>query len=336
MARILITGGAGYVGSHCAKAAAAAGHECIVFDSLASGHRDFVRWGPLIEGDIRDAAALDAVFSTQSIAAVMHFAALAYVGESVTDPGRYYDVNIGGTRILLDAMVRAGVPAIVFSSTCAVYGEPDVVPITEGVRLDPISPYGHTKLVCERMMDDFGRAYGMTSVRLRYFNAAGADPDGEIGEDHDPETHLIPLVLDVAAGWRKAISVFGTDYPTPDGTAIRDYIHVTDLADAHVRALAYLLRGGASTSVNLGTRRGVSVAQLIEAARRVTGLDIPVRSAPRRPGDPAQLIADPSRAEDVLGWAARGLELEPLLGDAWHWHRLRNRQNYLSTDKQSS
>jgi UDP-arabinose 4-epimerase len=312
MARILITGGAGYVGSHCAKAAAIAGHECIVFDNLLFGHRDFVRWGPLIEGDIRDAAALEAVFSTQCIDAVMHFAALAYVGESVTDPGRYYDVNGSGTRTLLAAMVKAGVPALVFSSTCAVYGEPDRVPIGEATRLQPINPYGFTKLVCERMMDDFGTAHALRSVRLRYFNAAGADPDGEIGEDHTPETHLIPLVLDAALGRRKAIAVFGSDYPTADGTPI--------LADAHVRALAYLLAGGATTSVNLGTGQGVSVAELIGTARRVTGLEIPVRSAPRRDGDPAQLVADPSRAREVLGWSARISDLETVLADAWRWH----------------
>lgn len=236
MARVLITGGAGYVGSHCAKALATAGHEGIVFDNLTFGNREFVRWGPLIEGDIRDAAALDAVFRAHRVDAVMHFAALAYVGESVTEPSRYYDINVHGTRVLLDAMVRAEVPAIVFSSSCAIYGEPDHVPIVETTRLDPINPYGFTKLVCERMMDDFGRAYGLKSARLRYFNAAGAEPTAEIGEDHRPETHLIPLILDSAMGRSSQIKVFGTDYSTPDGTAIRDYVHVTDLARAHVLA----------------------------------------------------------------------------------------------------
>ena len=265
MARILITGGAGYVGSHCAKALAAAGYEGVVFDNLLFGHRELVRWGPLIEGDVRDAAALDDIFSTYRFDAVMHFAALAYVGESVTAPGRYYDVNVDGTRTLLDAMVRAGVHSIVFSSSCAIYGEPDTIPISERTVLNPINPYGFTKLVCEHMMDDFGRAHGLKSARLRYFNAAGADPTAEIGEDHDPETHLIPLVLDAASGRRPDVTVFGTDYPTPDGTAVRDYIHVSDLARAHVLALEYLLDEGDSIAVNLGTGRGVSVRQVVDA-----------------------------------------------------------------------
>src|SRR5215475_989097 len=229
MALILITGGAGYVGSHCTKALVAAGHDGVVFDNLLFGHREFVRWGPFIEGDVRDASALDAVFSADRFDAVMHFAALAYVGESVTAPGRYYDVNVNGTRTLLDAMVRAGVRSIIFSSSCAIYGEPDSMPIGEHTVPHPINPYGFSKLVCERMMDDFARAHAIKSVRLRYFNAAGADPTAEIGEDHDPETHLIPLVLDAASGRRPDVTVFGTDYPTPDGTAVRDYIHVEDL-----------------------------------------------------------------------------------------------------------
>ena len=251
MARVLITGGAGYVGSHCAKALAAAGYECIIFDSLLFGHREFVRWGELIKGDIRDVAAIDAVFAAYRIDAVMHFAALAYVGESVTAPGRYYDVNVHGTRTLLDAMVRAGVSEIVFSSSCAVYGEPKAMPISESTPLNPINPYGFTKLACERMMDDFGIAHGIRSARLRYFNAAGADPTCEIGEDHDPETHLIPLVLDVALGVRSAVQIFGTDYETPDGTAIRDYVHVSDLARAHVLAMQHLVDGGQTITINL-------------------------------------------------------------------------------------
>ena len=218
-----------------------------------------MRWGPLVEGDIRDSAALDALFSAHRIEAVMHFAALAYVGESVTVPGRYYDVNVHGTRVLLDAMVRAGVPLIVFSSSCAVYGQPDSVPIIESTRCDPINPYGFTKLVCERMMDDFGRAHGLKSARLRYFNAAGAESTGEIGEDHSPETHLIPLILEAASGVRPAVQVLGTDYETPDGTAIRDYVHVSDLARAHVLALEHLLDGGESIAVNLASGQGASV-----------------------------------------------------------------------------
>ena len=325
MARILVTGGAGYVGSHCAKALSAEGHECIVFDNLSAGHRAFVRWGRLIEGDIRDAAALDAVFSAQRIDAVMHFAALAYVGESVTAPSRYYDVNVQGTRVLLDAMVRAGVPAIVFSSSCAVYGEPDCVPIVESTRPDPINPYGFTKLVCERMMDDFGRAHRLKSARLRYFNAAGADPAAEIGEDHEPETHLIPLILDAALGVRPAVQVFGTDYQTPDGTAIRDYVHVSDLARAHVLALQHLLDGGDTIAVNLASGKGASVREVIDTARAVTGLKVNARDIQRRPGDPSILIADPTRARDLLGWSAERSDLATIITDAWRWHKDRCR-----------
>ncbi len=323
MAHILVTGGAGYVGSHVAKALAHAGHEVIVIDSLIYGHREFVKWGPLIEGDIRDAATLQGVFSRHNIDAVMHFAALAYVGESVSSPGKYYDININGTCVLLEAMANASVGAIIFSSSCAVYGEPDRVTITEATPTDPVNPYGFTKLVCERMMDDFERAHGVSSIRLRYFNAAGADPDGEIGEDHTPETHLIPLALDVAQGRRESISIFGTDYSTFDGTAIRDYIHVTDLADAHVRALTHLLDGGKTMSINLGTGRGVSVSEVIKAARSITARDIRVEVAPRRLGDPAQLIADPGYAEKILGWVAQRPDIQTILTDAWRWHQFR-------------
>jgi UDP-glucose-4-epimerase GalE len=323
MARILIAGGAGYVGSHCVKALAAAGHDCVVFDSLLFGHREFVRWGRLIEGDVRDAAALDAAFAAQRFDAVMHFAALAYVGESVTAPGRYYDFNVNGTRVLLDAMVRAGVRAIVFSSSCAIYGEPERVPIVESAPARPINPYGFTKLACERMMDDFGQAHGLKSARLRYFNAAGAEPTGEIGEHHDPETHLIPLVLDAALGTRPAIQVFGTDYATADGTAVRDYVHVCDLARAHVLALHRLLDGGETIAVNLGSGQGVSVHQVIETARRVTGREVPVRHAPRRAGDPAILVADAAKARELLGWSTERSDLRSIVADAWRWHAQR-------------
>jgi UDP-glucose-4-epimerase GalE len=323
MARILITGGAGYVGSHCAKALAAVGHEGVVFDSLLFGHREHVRWGRLIEGDIRDAPALDAVFAAQRFDGVMHFAALAYVGESVTVPERYYDVNVHGTQVLLAAMMRAGIRRIVFSSSCAVYGEPDRIPIGERERLNPINPYGFTKLVCERMMDDFGRAHGLKSARLRYFNAAGAEPTAEIGEDHDPETHLVPLLLDVAAGRRPTATVFGTDYPTADGTAIRDYIHVCDLASAHVLALQHLLEGGETIAVNLGTGQGASVRQVIDTVRSVTGRDVPTSDAPRRAGDPSTLAADASKAREVLGWAPERSNLATIVADAWRWHAQR-------------
>jgi UDP-arabinose 4-epimerase len=325
MARILITGGAGYVGSHCAKALAAAGHDGVVFENLLFGHREFVRWGPLIEGDVRNGAALDAAFSAYRFDAVMHFAALAYVGESVTAPGRYYDFNVHGTRTLLDAMLRAGVRSIVFSSSCAIYGEPDSMPITEDTVPNPINPYGFSKLVCERMMDDFGRAHGMKSARLRYFNAAGADPTAEIGEDHDPETHLIPLVLDAASGRRPDVTVFGTDYPTPDGTAVRDYVHVEDLARAHVMALQHLLDNGDTIAVNLGTGHGASVRQVVDTARSITGREIVSRDAPRRAGDPPVLVANAKKASEVLSWTPQYSDLAAIIADAWRWHNKRFR-----------
>ena len=323
MARILITGGAGYVGSHAAKALAAAGPEGVVFDNLSTGHREFVRWGPLREGDIRDAAALDAAFASRKFDAVMHFAALAYVGESVSQPGKYYDVNIAGTRAILEAMLRAGVGKFVLSSSCAVYGEPGSASIAEDTRPEPINPYGFTKLVCEHMLRDYGVAHGLKSIGLRYFNAAGGDPALEIGEDHDPEPHVIPLVLDAAMGRRASISIFGSDYPTPDGTAIRDYIHVCDLADAHVAAIDRLLAGADSDTFNLGTGKGASVAELIAAARAATGRDIPVIHAPRRPGDPARLVANPGKAASVIGWKATRSDLPTILADAWAWRRHR-------------
>lgn len=323
MATFLIVGGAGYVGSHCVKALAEAGHTCITFDNLFTGHRGFVRWGPLIEADVRDAAALDAAFQQNKVDAVLHFAALAYVGESVTAPGRYYDVNVNGTRTLLDAMARAGVGRIVFSSTCAVYGAHGEDPITEDMPARPINPYGFTKLVCERMMDDFETAHGLRSVRLRYFNAAGADPAGEIGEHHDPETHLIPLVLDAAAGRRASIAVYGTDYDTPDGTAIRDYIHVQDLGAAHVAAAERLLAGGGTLAVNLGTGAGVSVREVVHAAEAVTGRRIPAVDSARRAGDPARLVANADRARRELGWTPKRSDLPTLLKDAWAWSEKR-------------
>jgi UDP-glucose 4-epimerase len=238
-------------------------------------------------------------------------------------PERYYDVNVHGTQVLLAAMMRAGIRRIVFSSSCAVYGEPDRIPIGERERLNPINPYGFTKLVCERMMDDFGRAHGLKSARLRYFNAAGAEPTAEIGEDHDPETHLVPLLLDVAAGRRPTATVFGTDYPTADGTAIRDYIHVCDLASAHVLALQHLLEGGETIAVNLGTGQGASVRQVIDTVRSVTGRDVPTSDAPRRAGDPSTLAADASKAREVLGWAPERSNLATIVADAWRWHAQR-------------
>lgn len=320
MARVLITGGAGYVGSHAAKALAGVGHDCTVFDSLRTGRREFVKWGHFRHGDIRDRAVLAAVLAEGRFEAVMHFAALAYVGESVGQPLDYYDVNVSGTRVLLEEMMRADVPTLVFSSSCAVYGTPAQVPIGEATETRPVNPYGMTKLICERMMDDVEAAHGLKSVRLRYFNAAGADPDGEIGEHHEPETHLVPVALNVALGRQPHIQLFGRDYDTPDGSAVRDFVHVTDLAAAHVRALEYLLAGGASRSLNLGTGRGVSVREVIEAARTVTGRPIATEWAPRRTGDPGLLIADSAAARQVLKWAPTRSELTLMVGDAWRWH----------------
>jgi UDP-arabinose 4-epimerase len=319
MTRILVTGGAGYIGSHCCKALAAAGFEPVTLDNLHAGHRSAVRWGDAIEADIRDTAAVGAAMRRIEPAAVMHLAALALVGESVAHPGRYYDVNVGGTLNLLRAMHESVVSRLVFSSTCAVYGEPARVPMTEDMPHQPVNPYGASKAACERMMRDFEDAHAIRSIRLRYFNAAGADPDAEIGERHEPETHLIPLVLDAASGRRGSISVFGTDYPTPDGTALRDYIHVMDLADAHVAALRHLMAGGGSEALNLGTGRGASVREVIGTVEEVTGRRVPVVEAPRRAGDPPALVADPGRAERTLGWRAHR-DLRAMVADAWRWH----------------
>lgn len=317
---ILVTGGAGYIGSHTAKSLAIAGHQPIVIDNLSYGHEWAVQWGPFERGDLGDVEWLRSVFGRHRIEAVIHFAASAYVGESMTDPRKYFRNNTVNTLNLLDVMLAHGVRQFVFSSTCATYGIPEQVPIDESHPQRPVNPYGESKLMVERILHWYGHAYGLTSVPLRYFNASGADPDGEIGEDHDPETHLIPLVIDAARGTRPAVGVFGTDYPTPDGTAIRDYIHVTDLADAHVRALEYLVRGGTSTAVNLGTGRGHSVREVIETVERVSGRRVPRTDSPRRAGDPPQLVADARRAGDVLGWSPRYAALETIVEHAWRWH----------------
>ncbi len=323
MARVLVTGGAGYVGSHCVKALAGAGHEPVVFDNFLYGHREFVRWGRLIEGDIRDSRGLRQIFDGQDFDAVMHFAALAYVGESVVDPSGYYDTNVHGTRVLLDCMVAARVPAIVFSSSCAVYGQPDVMPIREDVRRNPVNPYGFTKYICEQMLEDFEAAYGLKSARLRYFNAAGAEPSAEIGEDHNPETHLIPLVLDAALGLRPHIQIFGTDYPTPDGTALRDFVHVCDLARAHVLALEHLLKNRTSFAINIGSGKACSVQEAVDAVRKVTGRPVLTRPAPRRVGDPAVLVADTTMAKNILGWSPARSDIGTIVADAWRWHSQR-------------
>ena len=316
---ILVIGGAGYVGSHACKALAGAGYRPLVYDNLSRGHAAAVRWGRLLEADLHDRAALVEAIRAHDVAAVMHFAAFADVGEAVGDPELYYRNNIGGTLTLLTAMREAGVGAMVFSSTCAVYGVPAQVPIAESTAKAPLNPYGETKLAIERALHWYGAAYGLRYAAQRYFNAAGADPDGEIGEDHDPETHLIPRVIRAALGRGDPVEIYGTDDPTPDGTAIRDYIHVADLADAHVRALDYLDRGGDSVALNLGTGRGSSVREVIAAVERVDGRPVPRREAARRPGDPSGLVADPALARERLGWHARHSDLDTIVATALAW-----------------
>lgn len=318
--KVLVTGGAGYVGAHSCKALAEAGYTPVAYDNLAHGHEQAVQWGPLERGDIADRARLDEVFERHRPVAVMHFAAFIAVGESVSDPGKYYRNNVGGTIALLDAMVEQGVKPLVFSSTAAVYGTPDAVPIPEDASLAPINPYGRSKLTSERMIDDYASAHGIRYALLRYFNACGADPEGETGECHEPETHLIPLALDAASG-KGELTVFGEDYPTRDGTCVRDYINVTDLAEAHVAALQSLLDGGESMALNLGTGHGISNREVLDAIARVTGNPVPHTVGERRPGDPPELVADPSLAEKTLGWKARNSDVDTIVETAWRWHR---------------
>jgi len=320
---VLVTGGAGYIGSHFTKALAATGAEIIVFDDFSTGHRWAAKWGRVIEGSLADTALLARVFRENQIESVVHFAAKIAVGESVKLPGLYYENNFVGALHLLEAMREANVDRLVFSSSAAVYGMPEKMPITEDAPHAPVSPYGETKHAVERMLHWFGNAHGIRSVALRYFNAAGADPEGELGEDHQPETHLIPLVLDAGLGLRPPVQLFGTDYPTPDGTAIRDYIHVSDLAAAHLKALDYLGAGGASDAFNLGTGEGHSVLEIIRVAERVLGRGVPVVEKPRREGDPPVLVADSSKAQTVLGWKPRYSDLGTILGTAFKWHTKR-------------
>ncbi|BAZ23664.1 UDP-glucose 4-epimerase [Kalymmatonema gypsitolerans NIES-4073] len=325
---ILVTGGAGYIGSHTVLALKQAGFDVIILDNLVYGHRDLVEkvlQVELVIGDTGDRALLDDLFKTHDVAAVIHFSAYAYVGESVSDPAKYYRNNVLGTLTLLEAMLAASVKNFVFSSTCATYGVPEVVPIPEDHPQNPINPYGATKLMVERILSDFDVAYGFKSVRFRYFNAAGADPNGRLGEDHNPETHLIPLVLQTALGKRESISVFGTDYPTADGTCIRDYIHVSDLADAHVLGLEYLLKGGDSEVFNLGNGNGFSVKEVIETAKQVTGKDIKVVECDRRPGDPPALIGSGDKAKKILGWHPQYSSLKEIITHAWQWHQSRHK-----------
>jgi UDP-glucose-4-epimerase GalE len=319
---VLVTGGAGYVGSHAAKALRAAGYDVVIYDNLSAGHREAVLGAPLIIGEIADVAQVRRALRDTGAFAVMHFAAWLNVAESVENPVGYYRNNVVGTLATLEAMTAEHCGCFIFSSSCAVYGEPVVTPISETHPTAPINPYGHTKLIVEQALPHFERAHGMRSIRLRYFNAAGADPDGELGEDHAPEIHLIPRAFEAACGGR-ALDIWGEDYPTPDGTCLRDYVHVTDLADAHVRALHHLRSGGASNTFNVGTERPSSVREVVAAVERVTGRTVARRSGPRRSGDPAILYASAARVRDALGWTPRFPELDTIVRHAWRWHETR-------------
>jgi UDP-glucose 4-epimerase len=327
---ILVTGGAGYIGSHVVLALQQAGHDVIILDNLVYGHRDLVEnvlKVPLVVGDTGDREGLNRLFKHYKITAVMHFAAYAYVGESVSEPMKYYRNNVVNTATLLEAMLAADIQQLVFSSTCATYGVPSQTPITEAEPQNPINPYGATKLMVERMLQDVSHAYGLRSVCFRYFNAAGADPQGRLGEDHIPEPHLIPLVLLTALGQRDVFSIYGTDYPTPDGTCIRDFIHVTDLAQAHVLGLQYLLDGGETTVFNLGNGNGYSIRQVLEAAQKVTGKTIPTIDYARRIGDPPELVGSGEKARRILGWHPQYADIETILHHAWQWHQHRHGQS---------
>jgi UDP-arabinose 4-epimerase len=319
MQTILVTGGAGFIGSHACKALARTGFRPVAFDNLERGNEWAVQWGPLERGDVRNENDLRRAFETWKPWAVMHFAAYAYVAESNSEPTKYYETNIGGTAKLLKACTAFGCREIVFSSSCATYGIPQHLPLTEGDRQQPVNPYGYTKLVAERMLSDVEAAHGIRHVLLRYFNAAGADPDGELGEMHDPETHLIPLVLLAALGRQRAINVFGNDYETPDGTCVRDYVHVSDLADAHVAALNWLAAGKPSDVFNLGNGQGFSVAQVVRVAQEITGLSVPVNVCARRRGDPPTLISDSGKARKLLGWTPKFPELREQISHAFRW-----------------
>ena len=323
---ILVTGGAGYIGSHAVKALQQVGYEVLILDNLVYGHQDIAETlgAELIVGDTNDRNLVDKLFSDRQISAVMHFAAYAYVGESVSQPDKYYRNNVVGTLSLLEAMVAANIKIFVFSSTCASYGVPKQTPITEDHPQAPINPYGATKLMVERILQDFDVAYGLKSVIFRYFNAAGADPNGAIGEDHNPETHLIPLVLQTALGKREAITVFGSDYATADGTCIRDYIHVSDLAEAHVLGLQYLQNGNKSEIFNLGNGNGFSVKEVIDAAKQITGKPINVVYGDRRAGDPPALVGSSEKVRTVLNWQPKYADINLILQHAWQWHQKRH------------
>lgn len=317
--RILVTGGAGYIGSHCAKILHGAGHEIVVLDNLSQGHREAARFGPFLEADLRDKQSIHEALEKHPVDAVIHFAALASVAESMAAPELYFENNVQGTQNLLEAMRHHGIQKLVFSSTCAIYGIPQEVPISETARQDPVSPYGESKLMVEQMLRWYGTCHGLQWAALRYFNVAGCDPDGELGEEHDPETHLIPLAIDAALGLRPPLEVFGDDYATPDGTAIRDYIHVWDLVEAHRLALEKLCDGEPSFACNLGTGQGVSVREVLAAVAEVVGKPVPHTIGPRRAGDPPRLVAAPEKAGEILQWKPRYPSLVDSVRDTWQW-----------------
>lgn len=318
---ILIVGGAGYIGSHINKELTKKGFETVVFDSLVKGHQEAVKWGEFFQGDLNNIEDLRQVFSKYKIDAVLHFAAFIEVGESVKDPQKYYQNNVKNTLNLFQVMLENDVKKLIFSSTAATFGNPQYTPIDEKHPQIPINPYGQAKLMVEKILADYDFAYGLKYVALRYFNACGADLDNEIGENHTPESHLIPLILDAAIGKREDIKIFGTDYPTPDGTCVRDYVHVTDLAQAHILALQYLLDGNDSNSFNLGNGKGFSVKEVIDATKKVTGVDFKVTEVERRAGDPPELVADSTKAKQVLKWQPQYADLETIVKSAWAWHQ---------------
>ncbi|MBT7043912.1 MAG: UDP-glucose 4-epimerase GalE [Gammaproteobacteria bacterium] len=317
--KILVVGGAGYIGSHMVKMLSNSGHHVVTLDNLSTGYRDAVKYGEFVEGDIADSSILDQVFSSTRFDGVMHFASYIEVGESVIDPGKYFRNNFSNTLNLLDAMVRHDVKNFIFSSTAAIFGEPDYVPIDEKHPKKPINPYGKSKLMVEQALDDYEKAHGLQSVCLRYFNAAGADPDGELGERHNPETHLVPLILQAASGRRDAISIFGRDYSTADGSCVRDYIHIVDLCSAHLIALTKLVKGSGSKRFNLGNGNGFSVIEVIEVVKKVTSRSFNVIEAERRPGDPATLVADSTLARSELNWVPEYDDLSVITQHAWEW-----------------
>jgi len=328
---ILLVGGAGYIGSHVNKQLNQHGYKTVIFDNLSNGHRDFVKWGTFVSGDLGNIEQIRSCFENRTIDTVMHFGAYAYVGESIDHPLKYYRNNVANTINLLRVMKEFAVPRIIFSSSCAIYGNPLHLPLTEDHPQHPVNPYGNTKLMIENILKDFDDAYGMKHINLRYFNAAGADPDGEIGERHNPEFRLIPLSLYAALGIRDHVSIFGTDYPTKDGTCIRDYVHVVDIADAHVKALEHIKAFNASDSFNLGSEKGYSVLEVIDAVRKVTGARLSVNHCDRRPGDPPGLIGASQKAFKVLGWDSSYKSIESIIETAWRWHKA-DRENIVNKD----